>query len=231
MPTLLLNSQPINYTLEKAKGLKHIYIKITPAKGVVVRGRNVTQAQAERLLTTKANWVLQKLKEMEHHHPITHFDIEKGIAYFGEIIPVEVGISEHSKRSFLRFEDNHIVMILSSAEEKEKQIEKLIDGFYKEATQNYIPERIQEVSEQINLPFNKLSFRKMKRRWGSCSYKNDILINTYTTQLAEEVIDYLLVHELCHTKVKNHSRDFWNEVAKYLPNYRELDTRLRKVKF
>jgi hypothetical protein len=83
-------------------------------------------------------------------------------------------------------------------------------------------------SEKMNLYPSKVSFRFNKTRWGSCSAKNAVNFNYYLAQLPEELIEYVVVHELAHIKHKNHSKDFWDEVKKYLPDVKIRRKNLRQ---
>ena len=75
--------------------------------------------------------------------------------------------------------------------------------------------RLDYYSKKHNFSYNRSGFRCQKTRWGSCSGKNNISLNVNIAFLPEELQDYVLLHELVHTKVKNHSRKFWAELDKY----------------
>ena len=79
----------------------------------------------------------------------------------------------------------------------------------------------------MNLKPKKVSFRKAKTRWGSCSSVNNISLNIALTALPQTLSDYIIIHELAHIKHKNHSKDFWNLVEKYYPNYIEARKELK----
>jgi predicted metal-dependent hydrolase len=64
-------------------------------------------------------------------------------------------------------------------------------------------------------------------RWGSCTPANVLVLNPEAIRLPYSLIDYLIVHELCHTKVKDHSAAFWSEVARHLPDWQERDERVK----
>jgi predicted metal-dependent hydrolase len=89
---------------------------------------------------------------------------------------------------------------------------------------------VENWSEKTGLEYNLLQFRKQTKRWGSCTPRNNIVINTEAIKLPFSLIDYLIVHELCHVKHKDHSKDFWAEVAKYVRNCKELDDRMKGMK-
>ena len=71
---------------------------------------------------------------------------------------------------------------------------------------------------------------KMDKRWGSCTPGNIIHINIDAVRLPYTLIDYLVVHELVHTTHKNHSKDFWAELSKHLPNWKDLDEQMLGMK-
>ena len=98
-----------------------------------------------------------------------------------------------------------------------------------EKTQNDLFERLDYFSKKHNLSYNRSGFRCQKTRWGSCSGKNNVNLNVNIAFLPEELQDYVLLHELVHTKVKNHSRKFWAELDKYMQGQaKELSKKLKK---
>ena len=115
-----------------------------------------------------------------------------------------------------------------------KKIQTELKSAYKKAIQteakNYLPFRIRFLADKYGFEFNKLTLRNQKTRFGSCSFVNNINLNINLMNYDFDIIDYVLIHELVHTKVKNHSKTFWNEVEKYCPNYKELRKRLKTGK-
>jgi predicted metal-dependent hydrolase len=91
--------------------------------------------------------------------------------------------------------------------------------------------RLDYFSEKHGFSYNRAGFRCQKTRWGSCSGKNNINLNVNIAFLPEELQDYVLLHELVHTKVKNHSRKFWAELDKYTEGRaKELSKELKKYR-
>ena len=91
--------------------------------------------------------------------------------------------------------------------------------------------RIGELAQLHNFVYNRISIRKQKTRWGSCSSKDNINLNMNLLHLPSELIDYVLLHELVHTKVKNHSKDFWDELDTVVPNARIIDRKLKDYQY
>ncbi len=86
---------------------------------------------------------------------------------------------------------------------------------------DYIPERVQYFAGRMGVAYGRITIRNQKTRWGSCSSKGNLNFNCLLMLTPPEVIDYVVVHELCHRKEMNHSKAFWAEVAGVLPDYRE----------
>jgi len=82
--------------------------------------------------------------------------------------------------------------------------------------QNELFNRLDYFSDKYNLPYNRATFRSQKTKWGSCSSKNNISLNVNIAYLTKELQDYILLHELVHTKIKNHSKKFWAELDRYV---------------
>lgn len=93
---------------------------------------------------------------------------------------------------------------------------------------NYLPSRLALLAEKYGFKYNQVALKNQKTRFGSCSFQNNINLNINLMNYDFDVIDYVLIHELCHTRVKNHSDKFWAEVEKYCPDYKSLRKKLKK---
>lgn len=82
------------------------------------------------------------------------------------------------------------------------------------------------ISKKMGLTVNKVTLRKMKTRWGSCSSKGNISINKRLKYLPEQLIEYVVHHELCHFKIRKHNRDYWKLVALKYPDYKKYEEEL-----
>lgn len=95
-----------------------------------------------------------------------------------------------------------------------------MDKFYRQKAENTISLFVKSWSEKMQLYPSYVGYRKNKTRWGSCSHKNRLSFNTNLAKMHPHFIEYVVVHELAHIKHKNHSKEFWTEVEKYLPDYK-----------
>ena len=96
---------------------------------------------------------------------------------------------------------------------------------------NYLPSRLEFLAKKFNFKYGNVALRNQKTRFGSCSFQNNINLNINLMNYDFDVIDYVLIHELCHTRVKNHSDKFWTEVEKCCPNYKILRKKLKNSSF
>ena len=91
----------------------------------------------------------------------------------------------------------------------------------------YIPGAVYDLAREMGVGYRRVSIRCQKTLWGSCTAKGNLSFNCLLMLLPEEVIRYVIIHELCHLREMNHSQKFWAEVQKYCPDYRRLRKQLK----
>lgn len=101
---------------------------------------------------------------------------------------------------------------------------------HKEEARFFISERLECYSQAYGFKFNRVSIRNQRTRWGSCSRKGNLNFNYKILFLPKRTANYIIVHELCHLKELNHSREFWNLVAQAMPDYLEIKRELRFIR-
>jgi len=90
--------------------------------------------------------------------------------------------------------------------------------------------RLDDLAAQYDFSYNRAFIRYQKTKWGSCSGNNNINLNARLIELPDNLIDYVILHELVHLKIKNHSKDFWNELGNYVPDPKSVNKELKKYK-
>lgn len=93
---------------------------------------------------------------------------------------------------------------------------------YREAARSYFPERVQYYAGILDVTYGNITIRDQKTRWGSCSSRGNLNFNWRLMLAPPRVLDYVVVHELCHRKHMDHSPAFWQEVGNLLPDYKTL---------
>ena len=142
-------------------------------------------------------------------------------------VAVPIGISYEQAEIFALSKTNWIknnLIKISALMKKHGQL-KPIDREY---ARRYLAKRIHDLALQNGFTFNNLYIKNQKTRWGSCSSKNNINLNINLLHLPNELRDYVIMHELVHTKVKNHSFEFWNMLNEYVDDARKCDGKLKQ---
>ena len=88
--------------------------------------------------------------------------------------------------------------------------------------------RLNRLAKYHGFTFNGVSIRSQKTRWGSCSRSNNISLNAKLVLLPEDLVDYVILHELVHTRIRNHGKDFWAEMDRHIGSSKALASKLRK---
>ena len=91
-----------------------------------------------------------------------------------------------------------------------------------------IPPRVKYYASIIGVDYNRIAIRHQKTKWGSCSGKKNLNFNCLLLLTPTEVMDSVIVHELCHLKYMNHSKEFYSEVLRVCPNYKQYDRWLKQ---
>ena len=126
--------------------------------------------------------------------------------------------------------DEHMLKVQSTIDERSK-LEKITFEQIKELADQaveYIPKRVKYYAEKENFVYNKITIKNLVSRWGSCSTKGNLNFNCLLMLTPDYVIDYIVVHELCHLREMNHSEKFWTEVEKIMPDYQRAELWLKQ---
>jgi predicted metal-dependent hydrolase len=110
--------------------------------------------------------------------------------------------------------------------ENEALVSRGLHRWLRQEAKRHLPLRLRELSRELGLPYERCVIKGQKTRWGSCSSSGIINLNDKLLLFPPEVVRYLMVHELCHTRHLNHSRRFWALVTQFEPNYKPLDRAL-----
>ena len=132
--------------------------------------------------------------------------------------------------------DIHVKKMLKRQEDREKKegtegkrpISEQEIRLLKIRAKRVIPHKVNHYAQKLGVTFGNITIKVQKSRWGSCSAKGNLNFNCLLMNAPEEVLDYVVVHELCHRKEMNHSPKFWDEVEKIIPDYKEKRKWLRE---
>lgn len=142
---------------------------------------------------------------------------------------------EYAIREFIEEREEWIEKHLAKMRERQEKLQpepqemltvEEIRALAKEAA-DYIPGRVSFYARKIGVRYGRITIRNQRSRWGSCSSRGNLNFNCLLMLTPPEVIDYVVVHELCHRLEMNHSQAFWAEVERVLPDYRKYEKWLK----
>ena len=200
--------------------LKHIYLTFDDEGGLIIKTPRVSQDEIEKVLLKKAGWISrsrQKIQAKKGKPP--RFREEEEVFFLGT--PYPLSLQQHQKGITQLTFDEKSGFSLHYDHYDTDLFDQLFDRFYKKKAQEFVPPVVKSCSEIMQLFPAKISFRKAKKRWGSCSNSNAISFNYLMMKLPVSLIEYIVVHELAHIRHKHHQKSFWDLVAETIPDYRK----------
>lgn len=228
MNELIVNQQKIPLTIRRSPRARRLSLRIESEKPelVLVIPRYALSMQIDSFIKKQTPWIEkhwnQALKKTAKR-PIRSYTDGDQYFYFGETLTLKL-IPSVRWRPGVRVNGNDLEITLHKAttvSDGKKAIKKAVQEFYKKKAEEVIHDRLQFFSEHYGLKYNRVTFRNQKTRWGSCSSAKNLNFNWRLIMAPIEIIDYVVVHELCHLKHMNHSPAFWKLVAETIPSYKE----------
>lgn len=143
------------------------------------------------------------------------------------VVRAPLRLSEAKIQKFVEEKQEWILKNLEKIQKRDAQKENVqkLSALERQHLQNkacvVIPRRVAYYAEKLGVSYGKITLRQQKTRWGSCAANGKLNFNWLLILAPPEVLDYVVVHELCHRREMNHSQAFWKEVEKILPDYRE----------
>lgn len=227
MTTLKIQDREVPYKISKSTRAKHISLRISQ-DGVlsITVPKWVRDHRGLQFAEQKSDWILKHLQKIQVNSPQK---IQDGstLPLFGKD-NLALTITTHKKKrttfSFihpntpLTLPQLHIQLSTEQASPKEA-LQKALNSFYLETARTHLSARTEHFAGLLNLPYNQIRLKDTKSRWGSCSAKKNLNYNYRIILAPKPVIDYLVVHEVCHLMHLDHSQKFWDLVEFLMPDY------------
>ena len=151
--------------------------------------------------------------------------------FHGVRVAVPSGVSFKKAREFAWSKKGWIQKHLEKMRQVEQDhriLSKNFNNINRPDARKILTARLDELAEKHGLKYNRVFIRNQKTRWGSCSSKNNISLNAKLVKLPEELMDYIILHELVHTRVRNHGKKFYAELGRLVPDQKLLNSKLKK---
>lgn len=200
-------------------------IRITPEGVQVNAPRWVSLGIIEEFLSQKKDWILQHLEKVKskqvsqkkYHDGETHL-------YFGESFPLKITKSlSVSKPKLILLYDKFEALVPKYLEESKigGHLKDLFTKWYLKQGKKVITQKVDHFSRKLSVSYNKITLKRVSSIWGSCSRKNNLNFNRKLIMAPHKIVDYVVIHEVCHLVHRHHRKSFWELVATLDPEYKE----------
>ncbi len=212
---MAVKANPLIDKIERSKRRTISLIVNENAELVVRAPMKVSLDYINAIVLEKAKWILKKKEEQKQRYvePKKYTD-ETKLLYFGK--EIDLVIIENANFA-VKYEDDKF-KISSDCLNHAKEYFEL---WYKKQASSYLKMRLHSIAKEHNFVVNNVRISTADRRWGSCSSKSNINLSYKLIMAPVSVIDYVIIHELAHTREMNHSSNFWAIVASIMPDYKK----------
>lgn len=214
----------ISYRIIRSKR-KSISIKITNKGEVIIASPiNISEATIEDLVKKKIGWITDNLEIVNtKNKSMKNIGFTQGqqLLWMGKTLEVQVNKTDIKECHIKVLDAKLIIYINSKLTNKNEVIREKILSLYKNKAKEVLVNRTCIYSKILKVYPNKITIKDQKTIWGSCSSKKNINFSYRLIMAPMEVLDYVVVHELCHIVHMNHSKTYWELVKSIIPDYKE----------
>ena len=182
-----------------------------------VRDRKIVE-----ILETKERWIRNKVIQLQNQRITNKREFISGESFslFGRNLYLKV--LEGGKVGTKLIDDYLITTVRSSeiGDLRKSRIKTYLEKWYIHEAYQKLEEKVMRYSKIIRVSPREIKVRNYKTRWGSCDNKGRLTFNFHLIKAPHEIVDYVVIHELCHMIQPNHSKFFWNEVARFDPSFK-----------
>ena len=208
------------------KDVKNIILKVKPTCEVILTAPLLTTDEhIEYILKKRENWISKKIAFYQEYDKPQKKEYVSGenVKYLGKNYRLKIIQSEDES---IKLQRGYIQIFIKDTDNFEKK-KKLLNEWYLLKSQNYFKKIIAKYSKLLNVEIQNIRIRQMKTRWGSCnSHKSYINLNIELIKKPSYAIEYVIFHELTHLIYPNHSKEFYNYLTTYMPDWKKRKERL-----
>jgi predicted metal-dependent hydrolase len=228
MTTITLAGHQLQYTVAYQRNRKTIKIKLaSPTLIEITAPTGFSRQSIEEMLAAKNTWLVKQLDKLS---ALAANPINKKLAHGAQILylgkPKTLHLTSSGKKTSVTLQAGTITVQLS--ETSPLPLSAVLFEWYAKNAGNTLAEKTRYWAKLIGVQPIRVTIRDQKTRWGSCSTRGSINYNWRIIMAPVEIIDYLVVHELCHLRHPNHSANFWQLVGQFIPDYKERRHWLRE---
>lgn len=215
-----------DYEIKRRKRLgSSTSISVKPGGRVVVTAPMwVPIFVIKKFVEDKADWIRTSLKKYPQAKKLNSFANGDKLLYFGQEIELEIQITESPSRTKFEYINDKFVTVISNIHKEDKfhqEIRTSMERWYMQQGIAVITDKVNKFSSVIGVEYSKITIKKVSSIWGSCSFRNSLSFSRKLIMAPHDIVDYVVIHEVCHMVHRDHSSRFWGLVYKLDPNYRQ----------
>ena len=219
--------EELQWELRVSHRVRHARLQVKPYGGLeVVIPPRFPRHQVPGLVAKHANWARRQLARQLQLRQSARLPEHLHLAFDNSSTPVIYATDPLRVNVELCAEQANEKLVIRADDLRERSHE--LRRWIRHRAWQSFPALLEKISAQAGLGFNKLSIRSQKTRWGSCTIRGNISLNDQLLFMPADTVEYLMIHELCHTRHLNHSKAFWSLVEYHCPNYRHHEQHLSK---
>ena len=216
------------YRIRSSRRARYLRINVHPDSGIeVVVPHRMSLKHVEPFVRQHRQWIDEQVEKLGLLRPRKLPDMIH-LAMVNQHWQTEYKI-DRRLTNYRLLQQGQQLIISGPNDDLEARRTKLLHWLRKQA-RLHLPERLEQLALQLDLGYGRVSIRSQRTRWGSCSSVGNINLNDRLMFLPAPLADYVMVHELCHTRHMNHSKRFWQLVESHVPQYRKFEKQLRSAR-
>lgn len=227
MLNLKIGSTVISYSVKRSFKAKYVNISVGVDGVQVVAPILMDDSEIIQLVEKKREWIFKKYvsyrQRLEQLRPEHEYVSGEQFMFMGKDYPLQV-IECECRFTTIKLTGGLFLVHINKDIPKEKRREAIrskLEQWYIEKAKSIIHERLELFTDKIGVGVNTVRFKNQKTRWGSCSQQGNLNFNWKLVMAPMYIVDYIVVHELCHLLQMNHSKEFWQQVGRQIPDYQE----------
>jgi predicted metal-dependent hydrolase len=224
-----------SYTIRESRRAKHVSLKISPVgKLEVVIPPGFDQTRIPDIVKRKQNWINRITQRIETQQSLEALESSNGLPHRMTLQAIaeewQIGYQQTPMPGVRLIERSRSELAIFGQVDHQVAGRGVLQHWLAYKARLHLLPWLRSVSQEIQLPYKSASIRQQKTRWGSCSSKKTISLNSKLLFLPAPLVRYVFVHELCHTIHMNHSATFWKLVQSHEPDYEQLDRQLNDAR-
>lgn len=232
MPVLNYGQTAIEWYFQLDIKLKRHYVTVERGRPVLLRGPQLDEPEQEALVLRRARWIREKLAQVNQSLASELIVTGSRLRYSGRTYFTEVRHVPDIIKPRLTFTSSRfIVDNPDGVSIHPDSLIPLLERFYRDRAHERLPLRVRYWQRETGLLAAGIRIRHFQSRWASCDVNNILEFHPRVMELPASVQDYVIIHELCHTVEKNHTKPFWALVASHMPDWQKRHLVLERAAF